>query len=658
MICLRDITLSFSGKVIFDHLSWNIPDGSRIGLIGDNGAGKSTLLKIILGLVQPDSGSVEIAKRKEKKIGYLPQDLAELEPVPLLEWLKKRCGVTAVEKKIREYEKQIAGCVCSLSPVVSHPGEEMENLREDFKKLMATYDEALVDFQKIGGYSFEARAKEVLHGLGFRDEEFHRPCTEFSGGWKMRILLAEILLAAPDITLLDEPINHLDTESLEWIEDYLNTYTGTLIVVAHDRVFLDKTVKQIAELSNGKIEIYKGNYSMYVKEKEKRVLAREQALALQEAELERIKTFVEKFRYKASRARQVQSRLRMLEKMEPVEIIRSTDTVKLRFPETEKSGRVVLQVEGLGKSYNGKNVFSDVSLTVTRGQKIALVGVNGSGKSTFLRIIAGVEVPPEGTVTYGTNVHLAYFAQESTENLNYSHTVWEEVSSVPSRFNDQQKRDLLGAFLFSGDDIFKKVSVLSGGEKSRLALLKVLLRSSNVLILDEPTNHLDLKTKEIFQEALLHYTGTVIIVSHDRHFLDRLVDTIVEFRNGTATLYHGNYSYFLEKRQQAREETAKAKEMNHEKLRERREKEAQERERRLEERRKKREKEKQLALIEGNISELEKRKGEVEAAMADPQNLRSAERMRNLKKEYTSIQETLERLYAEWETLLIEEEPV
>ncbi|MCX7815971.1 MAG: ABC-F family ATP-binding cassette domain-containing protein [Syntrophales bacterium] len=652
MICLRDITLSFYGKKIFDHLSWNIPDGSRIGLIGDNGAGKSTLLKIILGLVQPDSGAVEIVKKREKSIGYLPQDLAELEPVPLLEWLKKRCGITAAEKKIQDYEKQIAGCVCSLSPVSNHIGDNTENIRESLRLLMKSYDESLITFQKMGGYSFEARAKKVLHGLGFNEEDFNRQCTEFSGGWKMRILLAEILLASPDIMLLDEPINHLDTESLEWIEDYLSTYRGTLIIVAHDRVFLDKTVKYIAELSNGKLEIYKGNYSMYIQERKKRLLAREQALALQEAELEKVKAFVEKFRYNASRARQVQSRLRMLEKMETLEVPGETNLIKLRFPEAEKSGKIVLQVRNLGKWYQDKKVFSEVTLTITRGQKVALVGANGSGKSTFLRIIAGAERSTEGTVTYGTNVHLTYFAQESADNLNYSNTVWDEVSSVPSHLNNQQKRDLLGTFLFSGDDIYKKIEVLSGGEKSRLALLKVLLQPSNLLILDEPTNHLDIKTKEIFQEALLQYKGTVIIVSHDRYFLDSLVDTVIEFRNGSCTVYPGNYSYYIEKRHKDREETEKGKEVNRQKRDD--DKAARERERRLEEKRIKREKERKIASIEERISQLENRKVELELAMANPENLRSAERMKNLKREYLSVNESLEKLYSEWETQLKE----
>lgn len=535
MIDLQNIQLSFAHRIVFDGVTWTIADKSRIGLVGDNGTGKTTLFRTILGEVEPDLGKALIPARKKKVIGYLPQDVAELEPLPLIAYLKQKSGIAEVEEMIAHCEAKLPG----LEPGSGAYQETLQN-----------YERAVVRFQGMDGYAFEAKAKQILGGFGFREGDFGKNCTDFSGGWKMRILLSVILLSCPDIMLLDEPTNHLDTESMEWLENYLKDYQGCLIAVSHDHMFLDKMVTQIAELARGKITIYKGNYTYFLKEKERRLEVLEKSLVRQQGEIQRIEQFVERFRYKATKAAQVQSRLKMLEKMEIIQGEKGARTVAIRFPACEKSGKEVTAFHDVSKCYGNLSVFTDVNLTLYRGEKIAFVGVNGAGKSTLFRLLAGVEEPTSGTISRGLNVRMAFFSQESAANLNYERTVWEEVQSVPSQANDQERRNLLGAFLFSGGDIYKPVAVLSGGEKSRLTLLKILLLGFNFLVLDEPTNHLDLKTKEIFQEALLQYEGTLAIVSHDRYFLDRLVDGVVELRDGRAIEYRGDYSYFIEKRRE------------------------------------------------------------------------------------------------------------
>jgi len=514
VIYLNNITLAFADRRIFENITWMIPEKSRIGLVGDNGTGKTTLFKSILGMVDLDQGTIVIPNRKNRTIGYLPQDLVELEPFPLIDYLSKKIGIADLEQTLKDYESCIARCDPDSA---------------EYDETLNVYEATAARFQAIERYRFDAKAKQILNGFGFREKDFSKNCTEFSGGWKMRILIALILLSAPDIMLLDEHTNHLDTESMEWLESYLKNYHGTLLTIAHDRVFLDKMVNQIVELSNHRLTVYKGNYSYYLAEKGRRLEALKKQMALQRTEIKKTQEFIERFRYKATKAKQVQSRIKMLERFELIELEQRGKQVHLRFPEAPKSGREVVSVRQVSKSYGNVNVFNSVDLTIHRDEKIALVGVNGAGKSTLARILSSTEEPSSGTVTYGLNVSMAFFSQESAQNLNYNRTIWDEVNVTGTRSNDQEKRNLLGAFLFSGDDIYKEISVLSGGEKSRLALLKILLQDSNLLILDEPTNHLDLKTKEIFQNALLSYTGTVVIVSHDRFFMDRHVNRVLEF---------------------------------------------------------------------------------------------------------------------------------
>ncbi len=540
MIHLKDVSLSYGEKELFKNLNWSIAPGSRIGLIGDNGTGKTTLLKLLNGDLEPDSGFI-VTDRKNLSFGYLPQDLIDLEDVDLLSFLRRSCGIEALEEAMRRFEWEIS------------QGEGPASLTE---ALLKGYDEALNRYNSLEGYAFAARAGQILKGLGFKEEDLARNCAEFSGGWKMRIRLALLLLKKPDILLLDEPTNHLDTESMEWLEAYLKDHRGTIIAVSHDRFFLQRLAREIGDLGGeGRgLTIYKGRYLAYLKEKERIKEALKKRRLAQKAEIKRIEGFIERFRYKATKAKQVQSRIGMLEKIDLVPEVESEKTVAIRFPEYPASGKEVLVAADLGKNYGGHLVLRGIDLTVSRGDKIALVGINGAGKSTLLRLISGVEEPSSGFIRLGLRVKTAYFSQESAGNLCYRNTIRLEVQNTPSTFNDQEKRNLLGAFLFSGEDIDKEIAVLSGGEKSRLALLKILLTDANLLILDEPTNHLDLKTKDLFQEALLKYRGTVIVVSHDRYFLDHLINRVIELKEGKIREYRGNYSYFIEKR--AEEERA------------------------------------------------------------------------------------------------------
>jgi ATP-binding cassette subfamily F protein 3 len=662
VIYLKNISLSFADRRIFDNITWMIPEKSRVGLVGDNGTGKTTLFNAILGMVDLDQGDIEIPNRKNRMIGYLPQDLVELEPLPLMDYLRNKSGIADLEKTLKDYESRMSRC--------DHGSYE-------YHDILKAYEATAARFQTIEGYRFDAKAKQILNGFGFREKDFTKNCADFSGGWKMRILITLILLSAPDIMLLDEPTNHLDTESMEWLESYLKNYRGTLLTIAHDRVFLDKMVNQIVELSNRRLTVYKGNYSYYLAEKDRRLQALKKQMALQRTEIKKTQEFIERFRYKATKAKQVQSRIKMLERFDLIELEREGRQVHLQFPEAPKSGREVVSVRNVSKRYGDVNVFNSVDLTVHRGEKIALVGVNGAGKSTLARILSGTEEPSSGAVTYGLNVSMAFFSQESAQNLTYTRTIWDEINLMGSRSNDQEKRNLLGAFLFSGDDIYKEISVLSGGEKSRLALLKILLQDSNLLVLDEPTNHLDLKTKEIFQNALLAYSGTVVIVSHDRFFLDRHVNRVIEIRDGQCYEYHGNYSYFIQKRSemdaanQERIDDNKAEirgELFHTgrlsadeqqsrsltltpgrkafKTKEEKRLEAEERNRLS---RITKELKNELVTLENRISFLEEKKAENENILCAPDIHKDPQKIKQLSQELVIISKELEHLYMSWE---------
>ena len=534
MISLENITISFPEKILFDNLNWRIPRGSRIGLVGDNGTGKTTLFRTIVGFVHPDKGNITLPRNR--RIGYLPQDLIELESnIDLISYLKEKSGITKLEHSLKSCEEHLT----SLSAESSK-----------YQAALKKYEKISNLFEIRGGYTFSTQAHKVLKGLGFREKDFTRQCTEFSGGWKMRIILASILLSSPDIVLLDEPTNHLDTESLEWLEGWLLNFSGTIIVISHDRYFMDKLMTQIAESAHQRLTIYQGNFSYYLKEKIKRQELLQKEAKNQQEKIAKTQAFIERFRYKNTKAAQVQSRIKMLEKIQIVKIDKAPKKAAIYFPKCPRSGDKVVSVENLTKKYEEITVFSNLNFTLHRGEKIALVGVNGAGKSTLSRLISKRERPTTGKVHLGHKVNLAFFSQESSQDLNYNQSIWEEISATSSSMTSAERRNLLGAFLFSGDAIYKPINVLSGGEKSRLVLAKILMQESNFLILDEPTNHLDITTKELFQQALLKYSGTILIVSHDRFFLDNLITRVIEIRDGRIYDYPGNYSYFIEKRAQ------------------------------------------------------------------------------------------------------------
>jgi len=621
MISLENISIGFQEKVLFDNLNWRIPRSSRIGLVGNNGTGKTTLFRTIVGLVQLDKGNITLPRNQ--RIGYLPQDLIELKSnIDLISYLKEKSGIAKLEHSLKACEEHLT----SLSA-------ESNKYQAALKK----YEKTTNLFEHRGGYTFSVQAHKVLKGLGFREKDFTRQCTEFSGGWKMRIILASILLSSPDIVLLDEPTNHLDTESLEWLEGWLLNFSGTIIVISHDRYFMDKLMTQIAELAHQKLTIYQGNFSYYLKEKVKRQELLQKQAKNQQTKIAKTEVFIERFRYKNTKATQVQSRIKMLEKMQIAKIDKAAKKAAIYFPKCPRSGDKVISVENLAKEYEEIPVFSDLNFTLHRGERVALVGVNGAGKSTLSRLISKKERPTAGKVHLGHKVNLAFFSQESSQNLNYNNTVWEEISDESSSMTSGERRNLLGAFLFSSDAIYKPISVLSGGEKSRLALAKILMQESNFLILDEPTNHLDIITKELFQRALLKYSGTILIVSHDRYFLDNLIARVIEIRDGQIYNYPGNYSYFIEKRNRLLTETnnsglptkkveqQKLKVKTLDKLKKR--EEAEERNRTY---RQNKDILDQLKSVEEEIKLLEKNKTNTEAQLCDPAVLKDSNKVRNL----------------------------
>ena len=615
MIDIKNLRLSFGEQTIFRGLNLQIHDNARIGIVGPNGAGKTTLLRTITGEILPDDGLIE--RSRGLTVGYLPQDLVELTPIPLMDYLKHRAGISDVEAKLRALEDKL-----SLST------QNHSDLLDEYSRLERR-------FENLGGFAFESMAMKVLHGLGFRKDDSLKNCRDFSGGWKMRIAMAALLLSGPDVLLLDEPTNHLDTESMEWLEGWLRTHKGAVVSVSHDVRFLENTAENIADLENGTITLYPYSYDEYVEVKAQNQELLEKAYTQQQAKIARIESFVNRFRYKATKAAQVQSRLKQLEKIEKIEHVLLSKTVRLTIPEAPQSGWEVLKAQDLAKSYGEFEVFRGVNFVLNRGERVALVGVNGAGKSTLLRLLSMTEQPTAGSVRLGHNVKFAYYSQESAQNIDYTRTVWEEARAVPSKLNDVERRNLLGAFLFSGDEIHKSAGVLSGGEKARLALYKLMLEETNFLILDEPTNHLDQNTREIVERALMKYQGTLLIVSHDRHFLDSLAERVLEIRDGKLYDYPGNYSWFLEKREESmtqpeisRPQAVRKARANNEGQREIRE-------------------------VKKDIAATEARITEIDEELCRPETLGDSARVQALMIERDNLDKGLKDLYSRWEELSI-----
>jgi ATP-binding cassette, subfamily F, member 3 len=529
MIQLFDLTKSFGDRTLLDHVTWQIDARERVGLCGPNGAGKTTLLKMMAGLEEPDSGSV--LKPSALTVGYLPQDgLSHAGRTVFEEAAAAFDELLAIKAEMHALEERLG------DPAIPEPEHEA---------MLGRYSDLQERFRLGDGYSIELKTATVLQGLGFKPADHDRPTETFSGGWQMRLALAKLLLRAPNLLLLDEPTNHLDLEARNWLEEYLNAYPHAVILVSHDRFFLDAVVTRIADLTLRTLTDYVGNYSAYLVAHEARIEQMRKAKREQDEEVARVKMFIDRFRYQATKASQVQSRIKMLEKVVPIEVPPERKKIHFDFPTCNKSGRTVLEIKHAGKAYGDLVVFKKVELHIERGDRIALVGPNGVGKSTLMRMLSGEEPPDSGQRIEGHNVVMQYFAQDEANRLDPAVTVHETLAAGSPLHMVPMIRNILGGFLFSGDDVYKKVRVLSGGERTRLAVARMLLRPSNTLLLDEPTNHLDLDSKEVLLDALVDYGGTLIFVSHDRYFVERLATKIIEIGNGTATVYPGTYKEFL-----------------------------------------------------------------------------------------------------------------
>ena len=534
MISIDNLSVSFGGWTLFDSISFLINPKERVGLVGRNGAGKTTILKLIAGLEQPTSGAV--TRNADCTIGYLPQQMVVHDTTTLIEETAKAFDVVlALEAEIERLTAQIA--------------TRTDYESESYEKLLHSLNEATDRYHILGGDTRDADIEKTLLGLGFRREEFTKPTSTFSGGWRMRIELAKLLLRRPSIFLLDEPTNHLDIESIQWLEQYLKNYNGAVLLISHDRAFLDNVTTRTIELSLGKIYDYKVPYSQFVTLRAERRAQQLAAYQNQQRLIEKSEEFIEKFRYKPTKSNQVQSRIKQLDKLERIEVEEEDlATMNIKFPPAPRSGQIVAEIKGVGKAFGSHRVFSGAEFTIHKGDKIALVGRNGEGKTTFARILIGQTEPTEGTVRLGANVSIGYYAQNQDDLMDGDFTVYDTLDRVAVGDIRTRLRDILGAFLFRGEDVDKKVKVLSGGERSRLAMARMMLEPHNLLVLDEPTNHMDMRSKDILKEAIRKFDGTVVVVSHDREFLDGIVDKVYEFRDGGVREYLGGIYYFLEKR--------------------------------------------------------------------------------------------------------------
>ena len=633
MIDLSNISLQFNGRYLYNNINYRINAGDRISLVGANGTGKTSLLKIISGDLQPEKGNVH--KQKNINIGYLPQENVTHKGKKLIDE-----AVSSLTDIIflREKEKEIAE---KLNSDIS------ENEREDFINQLGEVHHRL---EELDSYSADARVEKILIGLGFKENDFEKRTEEFSGGWQMRIALAKILISQNDILLLDEPTNHLDLDSLEWLINFLKNYKGAIVVVSHDKYFLDEVTNKTLEIFLGKFNTFNGNYEAYLKFKEERDTRLVEQYEQQQRKLKETERFIERFRYKASKAKQVQSRIKQLEKVELVQLPEEAGKIKLKFPEAPPSGRINIELVNLSKSYGNNNVLNNINLSIERGEKIAFVGPNGAGKSTLAKIIAGKINFDSGERRTGHNTIINYYAQDVADELNPDLDLIETLEDSSPDKTPVYLRNLLGSFLFSGDDVFKQVRVLSGGEKSRVALAKILLTKSNLIVLDEPTNHLDYSSKIILQNALKDFTGSLVLVSHDIDFLRPIVNKVVYIKDKELKIFPDGINYFLTKRIELQEEAEK-KESGTITAQSISKKEQKRIEAELRQKKYKATKDliKNIQNLELKISELEEIEKQLEKELADPVLYNNPGLMKEKNREFNNVKKELSQLIKDWE---------
>ncbi len=647
MISINSLTVAYGGFTLLDSIDFHISDNDKIGLVGKNGAGKSTLMKLICGLQNPTSGSVDMPN--DIRIGYLPQ---------IMEHHK---GRTVMEETLTAFDR-VSAIQTELDGIGKELSERTDYESESYLELIARMNDLNDSLSFIHSEPPEVLAQKTLLGLGFKDSDFDKRTETFSQGWNMRIELAKILLSDPDVLLLDEPTNHLDIESIEWLEDYLrNRRRGSLLLVSHDRKFLDNVTNRTVEIMLGHIHDYKVPYSKYVELRAERLAQQTAAYENQQRMIEKTEDFINRFRYKPTKSNQVQSRIKQLEKLDRIEID-ETDRVTLtvKFPPAPRSGDVVFKASGITVGYPGKVVFSDADIEVKRGEKVALIGRNGEGKTTLMRVIAGELTPLKGESKIGYNVSMGYYAQNQEDILDGRLTVWETLDNIAVGDIRTKLRDILAQFLFRGDDIDKKVSVLSGGERARLGMAKFMLQPYNLLALDEPTNHMDIKSKEILKQALKAYDGTLIVVSHDRDFLDGLVDKMYEFRDGRVKEHIGGVQEFLEKRKLeslrelerrfGKEILRDAQDDKKAEVQDNRKEEAREAfERKRNESKEIRKIRHRIDFLEEEIGKVEKKMKEIEKILSNPS---SSDDIMELTREYLENKRDLDHKTSEWESLM------